>query len=69
MAYRGHVQNGKIVLNDKVHLPEGSLVEVMPVDLDVGEPLHPDLIRFVGILPADMDVDKIRCQALMEKYK
>ncbi len=31
MTYRGYVENGRIVLNDPVTLPEGSEVEVTPV--------------------------------------
>lgn len=31
MTYRGHVEDGKIVVEDDVDLPEGTRVEVTPV--------------------------------------
>ncbi len=56
MTYRGHIQNGTVVLDELVPLPEGTLVEV-----DVRAPAARTLLeRFAGLvgacpeLPPDM---------------
>jgi hypothetical protein len=37
MSYRGHVENGVVVLDDPGFLPEGTVVEVDPVESTDGE--------------------------------
>jgi hypothetical protein len=36
-SFNGHVRNGQIVLDEPVALPEGAVVEVVPVEDDFGE--------------------------------
>jgi uncharacterized lipoprotein YbaY len=40
MAYRGHIENGKVVLDDPVALPEGASVQVDLVDEEEGTSLY-----------------------------
>jgi hypothetical protein len=56
MTYRGHIQNGFIVLDETVVLPEGTQVRVEPVG-ESGRTLADrfgDLIGCVSDLPSDM---------------
>jgi hypothetical protein len=61
MSYRGHVQNGAVVLDDAVVLPEGASVHVELVDdskdsEDAGPTLHERLKPVIGTakgLPPD----------------
>ena len=56
MTYRGHVENGKIVIDDAVTLPEGALVEVDLVDEEKGSSLYDRLKSVIGMaqgLPPD----------------
>ena len=58
MTYRGHVENGVVVLEDSVPLPEGARVEVHLVEEDSKPPtLGQKLMKFAGKaegLPADL---------------
>ena len=63
MTYCGHVENGMIVLNDNVRLPDGMEVKVEPVEAEspVSEDARPTLYdRFKDVigratgLPEDM---------------
>jgi hypothetical protein len=58
MVYRGHVRNGKIELDDPLQLPDGSEVEVRPVEQTPPIPtLYERLKDVIGIaegLPADL---------------
>ncbi len=57
MPYRGHIENGAVVLDEPVSVPEGTAVTVEPV-----EPVHVptlaeqlgDVIGTVNDLPEDM---------------
>jgi hypothetical protein len=64
MTYRGHVENGMVVLDANVELPEGALVQVAVVenrivlqqDVPETEPANPALMHFAGAakdLPPD----------------
>jgi len=58
MTYRGHIRHGVIVLDEPASLPEGSVVEVEPVETeDQLETLKEGLRSLAGSvknLPADM---------------
>lgn len=57
MTYRGHVENGVIVLDDPVVLPEGMGVRVEFEEYDDGRTLAERLRDVIGIvegLPSDM---------------
>lgn len=49
MPHRGHVENGVIVLDDPLDLPEGTVVECWPLRPAPGHH-HPDVERFGGVL-------------------
>ena len=56
MTYRGHVKNGKIALDERVVLPEGSEVQVAIVE-NRSDDLRAVLLRHAGKgrdLPADL---------------
>lgn len=82
MVARGHVQNGVIVLDDDVRLPEGQEVAVTvgpPPPLE-GRKYHvsPErraaILSLIGMLktdqppPTDEEVDQIVYEALMKKH-
>jgi hypothetical protein len=57
MVYRGHIQNGLVVIDDQVSLPEGTIVMVEPVSTEKGQSLatrFQDVIGSISDLPADM---------------
>lgn len=56
MTYKGHVQNGVVVLDEPVHLAEGAQVRVEVLHETRQEALHPEIERFTGVLPSDIDV-------------
>lgn len=55
MTFKGHIEKGQIVLDDAVSLPEGATVVVEIVPTHPVDALHPDLQRFTGIIPRDVD--------------
>ncbi len=82
MIAHGHVQNGVIVLDDGVRLPEGQKVTVSPfAPIPAAEQRYyvsPErreaLLSLIGILktdqppPTDEEVDRIVSEALMKKH-
>jgi hypothetical protein len=56
MIYRGHVQNGLIVLDEKVTLPEGTVVLVEQVVLENGKRIAERYKNLIGIV-LDMPID------------
>ncbi|MFO7976175.1 MAG: hypothetical protein R6V12_16245 [Candidatus Hydrogenedentota bacterium] len=56
MSYKGHVQNGVIVFDEPAELAEGAPVRIEVLDNSQSEALHPDIEKFTGILPSDIDV-------------
>lgn len=55
MTYKGHIERGQIVLEDGVKLPEGASVVVELLPVHCSETLHPDIQRFTGIIPRNVD--------------
>jgi hypothetical protein len=56
MTYRGHIENGSVVLDDVVVLPEGTRLRVEPL-AEAGKTLAErfgDLVGCISDLPADM---------------
>lgn len=57
MTYRGHVENGVVILDDVVELPEGAQVHIEPVEpaprLTLAQKFK-DVIGSVTDLPCDM---------------
>ena len=45
-----------VVLDESVSLRDGATVRVVMLEDMASEPLHPDIVRFTGILPPDIDV-------------
>ena len=55
MTYKGHIENGQIVLDDAVILPDGANVVVELLPRLQSRTLHPEIQKFTGIIPADVD--------------
>jgi hypothetical protein len=82
MVARGHVQNGVVVLDHGVRLPEGQEVTVAPVvptpasgqKYYVSPEKRKAILSLIGILksdqppPTDEEVEKIIEEARMRKY-
>jgi hypothetical protein len=79
MVAHGHVQNGVVVLDDGVQLPEGQKVSVVTPDVEqtgtyaVSDEQREATLRLIGIWktenpPNDEEVKKIIDEYRMEKY-
>ncbi len=75
MTVRGHIENGAIVLDEDVSLPEGATVKIEFVkDDDLEEfrkTLHPEMQRWFGILDKAPNKDRLEDeykQHLVDKY-
>lgn len=55
MTYKGQVRQGKIELENAIKLPEGAIVKVELIGAAVTEDLHPDIVRFTGIIPDNVN--------------
>lgn len=69
MPINGRVQNGAIILDQPIDLPEGTSVRVELVPRDESEPLHPDIIRLTGILPKDIDARNEYAEGMTRKHR
>lgn len=68
MSYRGHVENGVIVLDEPVDLPDGTVVEFRPVNLPAGQH-HPDVERFAGVIGKDLGGEEEYFEHLRKKHQ
>jgi hypothetical protein len=82
MIVRGHVQNGVVILDEGVQLPEGQKVSVTVVEpipasqqrYHVSPERREAVLGLIGILktdqppPTDEEVEKIIEEARMKKY-
>jgi len=60
MTYRGHVENGVVVLDERAPLPEGAAVVVAPADDEAGlQAMREGLLKFAGVVK-DMPHDLAR---------
>lgn len=66
MTQKGHVRNGGIVLDEPLNLPDGTVVELLPVSLPAGRH-HPDVERFAGIISRDAGDEKKKYHEHLEK--
>ncbi|MFA6243193.1 MAG: hypothetical protein WC655_19810 [Candidatus Hydrogenedentales bacterium] len=69
MTYRGLIKNGHIILDESIVLPDGASVTVEVHDTAQSEKLHPDVIRFTGILPKNIDVLEEYRVGMERKYR
>ena len=68
MAYRGHIENGAVILDDPVEWPDGTKVVVEAMGPPPGRH-HPEVERLIGILPENIDVRDAYRAYLLEKHK
>lgn len=69
MPYRGHVNNGVVVLDENVPLPDGAEVLVDLVGGLEKRVLHPEIKMFSGILSPDLDVKEGYVQSQMDTHQ
>ncbi|NUM56673.1 MAG: DUF104 domain-containing protein [Candidatus Hydrogenedentes bacterium] len=68
MTVRGHIENGAIVVDDRVDLPEGARVRIEVVNETAPEGLHPEIRKVFGILRDVEDLDAERLDAIKAKH-
>lgn len=68
MAHKGHVENGAIVLDEPVDLPDGTVVELRPVSMPPGRH-HPDVERFAGVIGKDSGGEEQYFEYLRKKHQ
>ena len=68
MTYKGHVHNGKVILDGPVSLTEGARVRIEVLHESQPEPLHPEIVRFTGVLPPDIDVRAEYAEGVVKKH-
>ena len=68
MPYTGHVENGVVVLDEPAGLPEGVRVQIDVIRESAEEVLHPDIIRFTGVLPSNIDARAEYLEAMRKKH-
>jgi len=57
------------VLDEAVPLPEGAEVAVDVLGHTSAEEMHPDILKFTGILPTELNARKSYCEGLLEKHR
>ena len=68
MPYTGHVENGIVILDEPAGLPEGVRVRIDVIREGAEEVLHPDIIRFTGVLPSTIDARAEYLDAMRKKH-
>ncbi len=68
MTYKGHVQNGMVVLDEPVSLTEGTRVRIEVLHDVPSEALHPEIVRFTGVLPSGIDVRAEYAEGVAKKH-
>ena len=68
MTYRGHVENGLVVLDEPVELTEGTQVRIEVLPEVLSGALHPEILRFTGILPSDIDVRAEHAEGVVDEH-
>ena len=69
MTYKGHIENGVVVLDEPSALPEGTSVKVEPVQalessMERGSPRNwKGVFRNTGPVPSDADIAEMRHEA------
>ena len=62
MPYRGHIENGAVVLDEPVAVPEGTAVTVEPASSHTDDPLALATRVYEGLSPNQ--IDEVECIAL-----
>lgn len=68
MTYQGHIENGQIVLDDAVQLPDGARVLIELIPRVQTKALHPEIQQFTGIIPTEVDARTEHLAALQAKH-
>ena len=67
MSYRGHVKDGVIVLDEPANLEEGAPVRIEILRKTERRSLHPDIKKFTGVIPPDIDVRAEYAQGVLKR--
>ena len=68
MHYMGHIEHGNVVLDEALNLPDGTRVTIAALGAPEGTELHPDFQRLAGLLPENVDIDRLRLESVLEKH-
>lgn len=68
MHYMGHIEHGTVVLDEALNLPDGTRVTIAAVRAPEILELHPDIQRLAGLLPDNVDIDRLRLESVLEKH-
>ena len=68
MHYMGHIEHGNVVLDEALNLPDGTRVTIAALASPTGPELHPDIKRLAGLLPENVDIDRLRLESILEKH-
>lgn len=68
MNFAGHIEGGRVVLDETFDLPDGTRVLIQPLENQPAPELHPDIRRLAGLLPEHIDVDTLRLESVLEKH-
>ncbi len=56
------------MLDEPVHLRDGTVVRIEVVAEETPTGLHPDIERFTGMLPAEVDVRDTYANGMLQKH-
>lgn len=68
MHYMGHIEHGTVVLDEALNLPDGTRVTIAALGAPESLELHPDIQRLAGLLPENVDIDRLRLESVLEKH-
>jgi hypothetical protein len=68
MTYRGHIQNGMVVLDEPAQLTEGARVRIEILEETQQESLHPEILRYTDVLPENIDVRGEYAEGMVKKH-
>ena len=66
MPYRGHIENGTVVLDEPVAVPEGTVVTVVPAPAHVDAALALATNVYEGL--SRNQIDEVECIALDRRH-
>ena len=69
MTFGGHVENGVVVLDEDIQLPNGTPVTVEILDDISRHPIHPKVREMTGLLPTEIDVEASFANQIMLEHQ
>ena len=69
MTYKGRIENGVVVLDEKADLPEGAQVRIEIEQAAEEFEISESVKRFTGLLPEDIDYKKSYYEGITKKHQ